>query len=75
MSEWCSRRFQLFTLAVHMTARKLQNVLGTSVTSAIGLLPASNRPTGREAGATQSSADDYAISVMRVIEYMIGPER
>jgi hypothetical protein len=45
-----------------------KHAAGNSVTGALGLLPAAN-------GQATQRCDDYAESVMRVIEYLIGPER
>jgi hypothetical protein len=73
MSKRGGRRFQFFVRAVRLTARELEKALVPSATSAIGLLPASNRLSG--AGATQMSVDESAVSVMSVIEYVLGPQR
>jgi hypothetical protein len=45
-----------------------KHAAGNSVTCALGMLSATN-------GQASQRGDDYAESVMRVIEYLIGPKR
>ena len=73
MSKRWGSRVQFFVRALRLMPAELKEALGTSATSAIGLLPASNRQL--EAGGSQTSVDQSAVSVMSVIEYVLGPQR
>lgn len=69
------RLSQLPDIALHLTARFFEAVPGSFLESAVGLtLPVSGRLDHREAGPGHERPD-YAVSVMSVIEHMIGPER